>query len=191
MSDRESLQDAGREQKRARFSEPERGNRKAVLLVVLGVAAVVGAVAYLTLSGMDAMPASKTATVASSRQPGAEPGRGAGDEVVIPLSELEGGKAKFYDFAASDRRNVRFFVIKSSDGVYRAALDACDVCFEAKKGYRQEGDEMVCKNCGNKFHSAQINEVSGGCNPVGLPRNVSGDSLIIRARDLESRKDYF
>jgi uncharacterized membrane protein len=81
--------------------------------------------------------------------------------------------------------------MKSSDGVYRAALDACDVCFASKRGYRQEGDDMVCNNCGNHFHSAQINEVKGGCNPVGLERKVNGDRLSLSAKELEDGASYF
>lgn len=114
----------------------------------------------------------------------------AGGEILIPLAELEDGKAKFYDYTVSNK-TVRFFAIKSADGVYRAALDACDVCFHAGKGYRQDGDDMVCNNCGLKFHSTLINEVSGGCNPVGLPRTVSDGNLVIRTGEVENRQGYF
>jgi uncharacterized membrane protein len=50
---------------------------------------------------------------------------------------------------------------------------------------------MVCNNCGNHFHSSQINEVRGGCNPVGLGRKVDGERLRIRARELEAGAGYF
>jgi uncharacterized membrane protein len=50
---------------------------------------------------------------------------------------------------------------------------------------------MVCNNCGLKFHSTLINEVSGGCNPVGLPRTIEGDQLVIKASELENRSRYF
>jgi hypothetical protein len=98
--------------------------------------------------------------------------------------------ARFYTYQASGK-TVRFFVLKSSDGVIRAALDACDVCFAAKKGYHQEGDLMVCNNCGNRFPSVSINEVQGGCNPVPLLREVQGNSLIIKAADLAAGVKYF
>src|SRR5699024_4436879 len=78
--------------------------------------------------------------------------------VKIPLAELEGGKAKFFNYKTADNKNIRFFAMRSSDGVYRAALDACDECWEAKKGYAQDGDDMVCRKCGRHFHSAKINE---------------------------------
>ena len=112
------------------------------------------------------------------------------DSVKISLASLDGG-AKFFDHTVSTNTSVRFFALKSADGKYRAAMDACDTCYHARKGYRQEGDEMVCNNCGLKFHSTLINEVSGGCNPVGLPRTIEGDHLVIKSSELESRSRYF
>jgi uncharacterized membrane protein len=81
--------------------------------------------------------------------------------------------------------------MRSSDGVYRAAFDACDECFHAKQGYFQDGDDMVCRKCGRHFRSTKINEVSGGCNPIGVSRVVADGQLMISARDLESGAAYF
>jgi len=111
-------------------------------------------------------------------------------DIRISISALS-GTAKFFDYKLPDNKPIRFFAIKSSDGAYRAALDACDTCYHAKKGYHQEGDDMICNNCGLHFHSAQINEVHGGCNPVGLPRTIEGNQLVIKASELESRGGYF
>ena len=132
---------------------------------------------------IDALAATAVATNAPSNAPDSR-------DIRISLSDL-GGTAKFFDYKLSDNKPIRFFVIKSSDGVYRAALDACDTCYHAKKGYHQEGDDMICNNCGLHFHSAQINEVHGGCNPVGLPRTIEGNQLVIKASELESRGSYF
>ena len=112
------------------------------------------------------------------------------DEMKIPLKALDSGKAIFLkaDIAGKE---IRYFVMKSSDGVYRAAYDACDVCFRANRGYRQEGDLMVCNNCGQAFRSVKVNEVKGGCNPAPLTRTVDGDSLVIRKIDLAAGKGYF
>ncbi|MEM3554980.1 MAG: Fe-S-containing protein, partial [Candidatus Micrarchaeaceae archaeon] len=60
-----------------------------------------------------------------------------------------------------------------------AAFNACDVCYPARKGYHQEGDVMVCNNCGRRFPTNQINIVRGGCNPAPLERAVDGDTLVI------------
>ena len=112
------------------------------------------------------------------------------DEVKIPLKSLDPGKAIFLkaDIAGKE---IHYFALKSSDGIYRAAYDACDVCFRANRGYRQEGDLMVCNKCGQAFPSVKVNEVKGGCNPAPLARIVDGQSLVIRKGDLAAGKDYF
>ncbi|KRT73918.1 MAG: hypothetical protein XU12_C0006G0085 [Deltaproteobacteria bacterium CSP1-8] len=112
------------------------------------------------------------------------------DAVRIPLSALDSGKALFLE-TDLEGRQVHYFAVKSSDGVYRAAYDACDVCFRANRGYRQEGDLMVCNKCGQAFPSVKVNEVKGGCNPAPLARIVDGQSLVIRKGDLAAGKDYF
>ncbi len=111
-------------------------------------------------------------------------------EVTIPINKVNDGKAHYFSFK-DQGKEVHFFVLKSSDGVIRAAFDACDVCFAAKKGYSQEGDFMICNNCGRKFHSTRINEVKGGCNPAPLNRTTEGDLLVIQASDILTGARFF
>jgi len=173
-----------REQKRAQFSEQPKSKSKTTP-ILLAVAIACAAVAiYFVIKASSDKPATTSVT---SNASASAPATG---DIRIPLSDLT-AKAKFFDYTLSDNRQVRFFALKSSDGVYRAALDACDTCYHAKKGYHQEGDDMVCNNCGLHFHSAQVNEVHGGCNPVGLPRSIDGEYLVIKTSDLEGRKQYF
>jgi uncharacterized membrane protein len=101
----------------------------------------------------------------------------------LPVASFADGKAKYYT-VKQNGKEIDFFVVKSADGVIRAAIDSCDVCYQARRGYRQEGDEMVCNNCGQRFASNKINEVKGGCNPVPLTRTVQGDTLIIEPEDV-------
>ena len=112
------------------------------------------------------------------------------DAVRIPLSALESGKAIFLE-ADLEGRRIHYFAVKSSDGVHRAAFDACDVCFRSNKGYRQEGDLMVCNNCGQTFPSVKVNELKGGCNPAPLVRAVDGDHLLIQKKDIAAGSGYF
>ena len=178
-----------REGKRAQFSaEPPKKASVTTQILVIVIAALVGVAAYLITRGLDGKPAGLSAAAGQTAVKAvSDDGGGA---VSLPLSELT-GKAAFYKYTTASGREVRFFAMKSSDGVYRAALDSCDVCFEAKMGYHQEGDDMVCNKCGNHFHSSQINEVRGGCNPVGLERTVSGDRLVIKSAELERGVEYF
>ena len=111
-------------------------------------------------------------------------------KIMIPLKKIDDGKAHYFKYEHGDT-TVNFFVVKSNDGVIRAAFDACDVCFPAKKGYTQDGDFMICNNCGRRFHSSRINVVEGGCNPAPLRREVVGDQLVIKASDIIPGSRYF
>ena len=110
---------------------------------------------------------------------------------AFPVSEFQDGKARHFNFKISPSQSIRFFVIKSSDGVIRAAFDACEVCYRAKKGYAQQGDNMVCLNCGMKFKSVKVNEVTGGCNPSALKRAAKDGNVIINQQDLLVGAKYF
>jgi len=112
------------------------------------------------------------------------------DAVRIPLKALDSGKALFLSLE-SESRQMYYFALKSRDGAYRAALDACDVCFQSNLGYRQEGDLMVCNKCGQTFPSDRIGEVKGGCNPHPLVRGIEGQYLVIKRADIVAGKDYF
>jgi len=112
-------------------------------------------------------------------------------EFSFPLSQFADGKARHYTYSALGGITIKYFIIKSSDGVIRAAFDACDVCWPSGKGYQQEGDNMVCRNCGKKFASKLVNEVKGGCNPAPLKRTIRGNQLIIQAKDILDGRNYF
>ena len=112
-------------------------------------------------------------------------------EITYPVSTFNDGKARFYEYKAGDGIVIRYFILKSSDGVIRAAFDACDVCWEAGKGYQQKDEFMVCKNCGRRFHSTKINEVSGGCNPVPLIRKIQDGKVVIDTQNILTGKRYF
>lgn len=112
------------------------------------------------------------------------------NEVRIPVKDIDDGNAHYYVYE-SEGAEIKFFVIKSSDGVVRAAFDACDVCFPAKKGYTQDGEFMICNNCGRKFHASQINVVEGGCNPAPLHREMVGENLVIKLEDILPGARFF
>jgi len=112
-------------------------------------------------------------------------------EVVYAVKDFQNGEARFYSYSAGNGVTIKYFVLKSSDGVIRAAFDACDVCFEAGKGYTQKGDFMVCNNCGRRFASVRVNEVQGGCNPSPLTREIRGDKVILQVKDILEGKQYF
>jgi uncharacterized membrane protein len=125
-----------------------------------------------------------------SGRPGAttlEPSDGV---LSIPLEGISDGKAHYFKVLADDGVLVTFFTVKSADGVVRAAVDSCDVCYRSGKGYVQEGDFMVCTNCGLKFATSRINEVKGGCNPAPLDRIIDNGNLTVRMADINANSWY-
>jgi len=112
-------------------------------------------------------------------------------EVRFEAAQFDDGQARFFEYVGAAGRQIRFFVLRSGDGVIRAAFDTCDVCYRARKGYRQEGDVMVCNNCGQTFRSVDVNVLQGGCNPVPLERAVGNGLVVLTAAAIESGAAYF
>ena len=170
-----------RTSKRAKFtqSKPKRKPTSTTWLLAGGALVVVALLAWLW----------RGSTVTSVAEAGELPPV-RDDSYRLPTSLFEDGQALWYTHQA-DGKEIQFFVLKSSDGVIRAAFNACDVCYLDKKGYRQEGDEMVCNACGQRFPSELINEVRGGCNPSPLERTIEGDEVIIRVNDILAGANYF
>lgn len=111
-------------------------------------------------------------------------------EVKIPLAGLTDGKARFYTYTAGDKL-VKFFALRKADGSIGVALDACNACYRAKKGYRQEGRNVICNNCGMAFRPEDVGIVTGGCNPIPVAHRVAGDVVTVKAADLEKGAKYF
>lgn len=103
-------------------------------------------------------------------------------EVSIPLSALRDSKMHFYTADANDIA-IRFFVIHENGGDYIVALDACQIC--GWSGYRQEGQNVVCRNCGSTIYIPSIGE-KGGCNPIPVKSSVNGSNIVIDLSALET-----
>jgi len=110
--------------------------------------------------------------------------------IMIPTSDVKNEKATFYKYNYKGK-NIKFFLLKTKDGKIRAAFDACDVCYPAKKGYSQTNDFMICNNCGMKFHISRIGDFRGGCNPSPLKFNLEKDYIKISVTELATHYNYF
>jgi uncharacterized membrane protein len=97
------------------------------------------------------------------------------NQVRIPLSELTDASLHFYTADVSGTE-IRFLVIHKTNGDYTAALDACQICGRA--GYRQEGQNIICRNCGASIYVPSIGD-RGGCNPIPVKTNVAGGIMIV------------
>ena len=97
------------------------------------------------------------------------------NRVRIPLSELTDSSLHFYT-AEVNGTVIRFLVIHQTNGDYVTALDACQIC--GRKGYRQEGQNIICRNCGASIYVPSIGD-HGGCNPIPVKSSVAGGEVIV------------
>ncbi len=115
------------------------------------------------------------------------------EEVKLDSLIFDDNKARFYNVKMPNDKIIYFFVVKDKNGIYRAAANACAVCFKTYKGFRQEGDEIVCNNCGNRYPIEKIATEKGGCNPGPINPNleVKNGKIIIKQTDLEQVLNLF
>lgn len=180
---------SSREQKRRQFQSPaQRASRGWITVVFAGVGVIAVVIAALAFrdggpetGGSNAVAGAGAGAAAAVAPVTASPD----GQVRLALADLGDGRAKFYDFNGAGGTPTRFFAIRDTDGTYRAALDACEICYHAKKGYYQSGKELVCRQCGNSYAPRLIDESPGGCHPVALPRAVEGEHLVVQAADIE------
>ncbi len=103
-------------------------------------------------------------------------------------------QAKFYPYQAGNT-GMEVLAVKAQDGSIRTAFNTCQVCYSSGRGYyEQEGEELVCQNCGNRFNVNDVEVVRGGCNPVPIfeeNKSEDGTDIVIAESFLEQNKDLF
>lgn len=116
------------------------------------------------------------------------------DRVYIPETAVADGQLHPFNYYSDQSgKNIYFFVVKAPDGTYRAAANACEVCFDTHKGFSQVGELIRCDNCGTTYTKDQIALEKGGCNPRPIDPDVAviDDQLVINLADLEAVADLF
>lgn len=106
-----------------------------------------------------------------------------GDYIMIPVSDIKPQMSKHtYEVDGVD---VNYITVLGSDGNIRTAFDACDVC-GGYKGYHQEGNDVVCNNCGRHFAIDSIGTENGpgGCWPSYLENGIENGFVKIHKDDL-------
>ncbi len=111
---------------------------------------------------------------ANSAPPSARVIVATGNEVRIPVSEVQDGNLHLFTLTAGTQ-TVRFMVMKKPNG-WATALDACRIC--GAEGYRQDGQNVVCRHCGSPIYVPSMGD-SGGCNPIGVPSRVDGSEIVL------------
>lgn len=135
-------------------SKNHKTNRNGSLLknsfvIVLASVVIVAAVVLLTRNGQDP---SRT---------------GASDDIVIVKDTIT-DTVQFIPVKVG-KTNLEVMAVKAGDGTIRTAFNTCQVCNGSPRAYyKQEGDTVVCQNCGNRFNMDMIEVQRGGCNPIPI-----------------------
>jgi high-affinity iron transporter len=98
-----------------------------------------------------------------------------GDELRVPIREVQDGDMHLFAADIGSGQTVRFMIIKKSEG-WGTALDACRIC--GAEGYRQDGQNVICRHCGSAIYVPTIGQ-AGGCNPIGVPSHLEGATLVL------------
>lgn len=108
-----------------------------------------------------------------------------GQSLVIPQSELS-ETARFYPVSV-DGVDMEVLAVKAPDGTVRTAFNTCEVCYDSGRGYYlQDGSELVCQNCQNRFSTASIEVAGSGCNPYP----IFNQSKVVSDQSIEIPYDY-
>jgi high-affinity iron transporter len=98
-----------------------------------------------------------------------------GSSLRVPIAQVNDGDMHLFSADTGDGKTVRFMIIKKPTG-WGTALDACRIC--GAEGYRQDGQNVICRHCGSAIYVPTIGE-AGGCNPIGVPSRVDGTDLVL------------
>lgn len=114
-------------------------------------------------------------------------------DMEIPISSIT-KDATFYAYDELDSK-MEVIAVKASDGTIRTAFNTCQVCYDSGRGYYiQEGDRLVCQNCGNSFSMDDVEIAQNGCNPVPIfdeQIKINSDVMVIPKEFLKDAEVIF
>ncbi len=173
----------------------KRKKRAASAAIMSALTAVIAAAALTACS-----PTAKTggtespSSAAGQSQEAAQSQAAApGEDLVIPVKDIS-DKAAFYPVDV-DGTQMEVIAVKAPDGTIRTAFNTCQVCYDSGRGYyKQEGDVLVCQNCGNRFPMSRVEVEAGGCNPWPIfdeDKTVTDSDITISYDFLKESKQIF
>ncbi|PPK78911.1 putative membrane protein DUF2318 [Lacrimispora xylanisolvens] len=155
--------------------------------------AVVAAMSLLVLTGCSSNSATKTQETTAIKSENNSKSAQADTDLVIPVSDIT-EKVSFYPVEA-DGTKMEVLAVKAPDGTIRTAFNTCQVCYDSGRGYyKQDGNELVCQNCGNRFPMSRVEVEAGGCNPWPIfdqNKTVTDESITISSDFLKESKQIF
>lgn len=108
-------------------------------------------------------------------------------KVSIPLKTVYDGE--LHRFSANENGvEVRFWLYQKPDGKVATLFDACEIC--GPVGFYKTKQQVICKNCAAPMNLQSIG-MPGGCNPIPMKAEVTGDAVIISEAEVLAGRHYF
>ena len=108
-------------------------------------------------------------------------------QLSIPLSQVSDGDLHRFE-AKENGTTVRFWLYQKPDGKVATVFDACQIC--GPVGFYKGPNGVVCKNCAAPINRT-IGRQTGGCNPIPLQAEQTGDAVIIQETDVAAGVHIF
>jgi FTR1 family protein len=108
-------------------------------------------------------------------------------KVSVPLNQVYDGELHRFETKVGEVE-VRFWVYQKPDGKIATLFDACEIC--GPVGFYKGPSGIVCKNCAAPINPQSVG-MPGGCNPIPLKAEVTGDAVIISEADVAAGSHYF
>lgn len=115
-------------------------------------------------------------------------------QIEIPVVEIQSQTVHFFNHKLKSGKVVYFMIYKDSSGVIRAAANANAQCASMGKGYKVEGENLICNNCPREIYLASDIGLSGSdCSPVSISSGlaVSSEAAIIDVALLDGVSGLF
>ena len=112
------------------------------------------------------------------------------DGIIIDTTTLT-TKVLFIDYVI-DGTKMQVMSVIDSNGTPRVALNTCQSCNGSPYAYFvQDGESIVCQNCGQYFAIDVMGIAKDGCNPIPVEYNIDDDNIIITNATLEQYASLF
>src|SRR6266480_1592721 len=108
-------------------------------------------------------------------------------EVRIPLSQVSDGDLHRFQ-ATENGSEIRFWLYQKPDGKVATVFDACQIC--GAVGFYKSAQGVTCKNCAAPVNAQSVG-TAGGCNPIPLKAEQTGDAVVIREAELAAGAKWF
>ena len=117
-----------------------------------------------------------------------EPSTVKGDWVAVSRSLVSDGHLHRFAYQTPNQVEVRFIVVKKNEAAFGSGLDACEIGGNA--GYYEDKGKIICKRC-DVMMNVQTIGFKGGCNPIPIKYEESGNTLRFSVTELASHEKVF